>query len=354
MGKTLQRYKKLFDDLKKKGPARLYLLYGPEEYIKKEFIGELIKQSVDEKSRAFNLDILHGDEFGRDLFHDRLSSFPLFADRRMVILRKVHALSTANKDFVNERLAAIPDTMVVVMETDADKMDTARMKTLKKLADAQGLSFRFQHLSDDETIERVRGRFRREGLDIDPAALDLLVECVGTQLIDLSNEIDKIVLSVGDGDKVTREVVGDVVGRYRTENLFAFLDALGMTDHTHLIRRLNRLIDSGEEPVFILAMLIRRVALLLQIKSLLEEKGSRARQNMASQLAGMVSPYFVGKLVDQAARFDVAALTGYLENLRWADIKLKSTSLAPRGLLETSLTACHLRKRLAVTPLVRL
>lgn len=349
MGRALERYRKLFDGLKNKGPARLYLLYGPEEYIKKEFIGELIKTAVSEGNRAFNLDIFHGDEFEREAFHDRLSAFPLFADRRMVIVRKFEALSTANKDFVIEHLDKLPDSMVVVAETTSDKMNTARLKTLKKLADAQGLAFRFEHLSDAETVERIRGRLKKEGLAIDPDALELLVESVGNQLIDLVNELEKIVLAVGETSTVTRGLVADVVGRYRTDNLFSFLDSLGSIDAGHLVRRLNRLIDSGEEPVFILAMLIRRVALLLQVRALIEEKGSRARapQTMSRELAGMVSPYFVGKLVDQADRFGSEDLRRYLANLRWADVKLKSTSLAARGVLETSLMASHLRKKLA-------
>ena len=101
MGRTLQRYKKLFDDLKKKGPLRAYFLYGPEEHIKKEFVAELIKTALAEENRTFNLDILHGDEFERDVFHDRISSFPLFTDRRMVIIKKFEALTTPNKPFCN-------------------------------------------------------------------------------------------------------------------------------------------------------------------------------------------------------------------------------------------------------------
>ena len=42
MGRTLQSYKKLFDGLKKGEPHGLYFLYGPEEFIKKEFVAELL------------------------------------------------------------------------------------------------------------------------------------------------------------------------------------------------------------------------------------------------------------------------------------------------------------------------
>ena len=37
MGRLLQRYKKAFEDLKKSGPKRVYFLYGPEVFIKREF-----------------------------------------------------------------------------------------------------------------------------------------------------------------------------------------------------------------------------------------------------------------------------------------------------------------------------
>ena len=99
MGRTLQRYKKLFDQVKKDAPHRVYFLYGPEEFLKKEFIGELIKTRLSEQNRAFNLDIFHADEFDRDAFADRITSYPLFTDRRMVILKGFESLSTCESGF---------------------------------------------------------------------------------------------------------------------------------------------------------------------------------------------------------------------------------------------------------------
>ena len=47
-------------------------------------------------------------------------------------------------------------------------------------------------------------------------------------------------------------------------------------------------------------------------------------------------------------RFDSEALETYLENLRWADTKMKSTALPARSLIETSLLASSVRKTLAL------
>jgi DNA polymerase-3 subunit delta len=346
---SLDRYRKLFDDLKKKGPRRLYLLYGPEEYIKKEFVSELVKATLGDQKRAFNLDIFHSDEFDRDAFHDRISTFPLFSDRRVVVVRRFDDLSVSNQDFVLDRIEATPDSLTVAVETSADKMDTARLKRLKQLADAQGLSFRFQPLSDEETIERARARLRREGLEVEPDALDLLVESIGTQLIDVTNELEKIILAAPPGGVVNRRLVGDVVGHYRTENLFAFLDRLGSDDLASLISRMNRLIDGGEEPVLVMAMLMKRVVLLLEVSCLMAEKGPRiSPQAIAGMLAGQTSPYYVTGLIQQAKRMDIAALHRLLENLRWADLKLKTTSIPARSVLETALIASSARKTLDI------
>ncbi|MFQ5510303.1 MAG: DNA polymerase III subunit delta [Candidatus Krumholzibacteriia bacterium] len=351
MGRTLQRYKKLFEDLKKSPPGRVYFLYGPEEHIKKEYVGELMKRTLRDENQAFNLDVLHGDEFERERFDDRMSSFPLFTERRMIVVKKFEALPLAGKDLIVERIGAgLPESVVLVVECGNDKLDSARLKKIDKLATAHGVSFRFQFLSDEETVERIKSRLRREGKAIDPPALDLLVTSVGTHLTDLNNELDKIVLSSGDEKAITRELVAEVVGKYRTENIFAFLDELG-GDVGRVIRKVNRVIDGGEEPVFVMALLTRRVLQLMQVQALLAEQGARLRspRAMADRIGGYVSPFQAGRLLDQIGRFDAGILKTYLENLRWADIKLKSTSLPARSVIETSLLASSVRKTLALS-----
>jgi DNA polymerase-3 subunit delta len=347
MARTLQRYKKLFDQVKKDALHRIYFLYGPEEYLKKEFITELIKTRLSENNRAFNLDIFHADDFDRDAFADRISSYPLFTERRMVILKNFDALSTTNQDFVLERAGTLAESVILVAETPAIKLDTARLKRLQQIADRGGLSFGFQHLSDDETIERVKTRLHREGYSIAPDALELLVDSVGTNLIDLANEIEKIMLSTDPGTVIGREQVAAVVGKYRTENLFGLLDQMGAPDTATQVAMMHRVLESGEEPVFVLAMMIRRVLQLLYVRLLMDENKTTAKA-IAQRMSGSVSAFQATILVDQAKRFETEDLGIFLNNLRWADIRIKSSSVEPRHLLETALLASAGRKLLAL------
>lgn len=349
MGKNLAKYRGLFDELKKGVVHRLYFLYGPEEYLKQEFVRELLQQALPDSNRAFNLDVIHGGEFDRRLFDDRVNSFPLFTERRVVILRNFVNLSNADKDHVIETASRLTQTVVLVVETPGEKLDTVRLKALKQIADGGGLSFAFSHLDEQETLDRVLTRFNREGFEIESAALDLLVESVGTKLIDLINEVDKIFLAAGEKKTVDTADVAAVVGRYRTETVFSLLDGIGPGSASTVLKTLSLIIDGGEEPVFVLAMLLRRIVLLLEVKALENELGPKAPsgQSLAAKMAGATSPYYAEKLLRQASRFQKEDLETYLSNLRWADLKIKSTQLPAKNIIEQALVASSIRKTLA-------
>jgi len=349
VGKNLQKYRKLFETVKKGTIHPVYFLYGPEEFLKKEFVRELLNAALPDGNRAFNLDIFYGDELDMPAFEDRIGSFPMFTERRMVILRNFKDLSNTHKDHVIAAIERVLDSVVLVVETPNEKLDTVRLKNMKNAADAAGLSFEFRYLDEEETVERVRARFKREGCDVDSEALDLLVASVGTKLIDLINEVEKICLAAGDGKAVDRELVSATVGRYRTENLFSVLDAMGKRDPGEMIRLVNSLVDAGEEPVVVLGMLLKRVALLLEVKSLVSETGRRSSSGaaLAGLMSGTISPWYAEALGRQALGFEGEELERLLANLRWADFKVKTSAAVPKHLVEEALLASHLGKTLA-------
>jgi DNA polymerase-3 subunit delta len=278
-----------------------------------------------------------------------VQSFPLFAARRVLILKNFEALSTSNRERVIERVEALPESLTLVIESSSAKLETQAHKRLSAVAEARGVAFACDTLDEGETLERVLARFRREKVQVDADALDLLIESVGTQLIDIANEVDKLLLSVPEGGRVTRETVASVVGRYRTDSLFSVLDAVGAGAPASLLPRLSTLLEAGEEPVFVVAMMLRRVVSLLETQALVAERGRAVSSDraLAAELGATTSPFYAGKLREQAARVPRARLEALLVNLRWADTRLKSTSLPGRVLIEEALLAAHVGKTLA-------
>ncbi len=353
MGRQADAYRKLFEDVRAGRVRPLYFLHGPEEFMKREFTRELMAAVLPAGDRTFNLDVLYGDEFDAQAFDERVQAFPLFAARRLVVLRNFDALSPSLRERVIERAGSLPDGLVLVVESAQEKLESAAHKRLAEVAARRGAAQLFGPLDESETLERVLARFRREQYRVDPDALDLLIESVGTALIDLSNEVDKLLLAAAESKHVTRELVESVVGKYRTVSLFSFLDAAGARAPATVLPRLATLLESGEEPVFIVAMLLRRVVSLLEVQRVVAERGRAAANDraLADMIAATPSPFFAGKLRDQAARVPAPVLEALLANLRWADLRLKTTSLDPRAVIEEALLAAHAGKTLATPPL---
>ncbi len=349
MAGKLSSYKKLFDDVRQGRVQPVYFLHGPEEFMKREFVRELVHAALPDAERTFNLDIVHGDEFDAQAFEDRMQSFPLFATRRVVILRNFEALSPSNRERIVAHAGTVPSGVMLVIESNDEKLDTVAHKKLATAAAQHGVAFAFSALDESETLERTLGRFRREGIAVDPDALDLLVESVGTALMDLSNEVDKILLAAGESKRVDRDLVARVVGKYRTESLFSLLDGVGVAAPATTLTRLSSLIDTGEEPVFIVAMMLRRVVSLLEVHAVIAERGRAvsADRALAESIAATQSAFYAGKLREQASRATPRVLETLLVNLRWTDLKLKSTSLDAKCLIEEALVAAHVGKALA-------
>jgi len=349
MGRQAGVYRKLFDDVRAGRVKALYFLHGPEELIKREFLRELMTAVLPAADRTFNLDVVYGDEFDARSFDERVQAFPLFAARRLLVLRNFDALSTSERERVIERASALPDGLVLVVDSAQEKLETAAHKKLGELAARHGVVVPCTALDESETLERVLARFRREEYRVDPDALDVLVESVGTALIDLSNEVDKVLLAAHETRHVTRELVEAVVGKYRAVTLFSLLDSAGSSAPATVLPRLGTLLESGEEPVFVVAMLLRRVVSLMEVQRILAERGRSAANDraLADALAATTSPYFAGKLREQAARVSPAMLESLLANLRWADLRLKTSSLNARCVIEEALLAAHAGKTLA-------
>jgi len=345
----LADYKRLFDEARRGGIKPVYFLHGPEEYLKREFVRELVHAALPEAERPFNLDIIHGDQFEALELADRLQSFPLFSSRRVVIVRNFEALSVSNRERLVELAASVPPSVTLVIESNDEKLETVAHKKLAAAAARAGVAFAFGALNESETLERVLGRFRREGIQVDADALDLLVESVGTQLMDLSNEVDKILLAAAESKQATRELVAGVIGKYRTETLFGLLDGVGVSAPATTLSRLASLLEAGEEPVFLVAMMLRRVVSLLEVRHVMAERGRAVSTDraLAESLAATQSPFFAAKLREQAARTDSPQLEILLGNLRWADLKLKTSSIDTKCVVEEALLAAHVGKALA-------
>jgi DNA polymerase-3 subunit delta len=303
----------------------LLLLHGEEGYLVEQAARLVTQTVVSPENRDFNLTVVHGRDLKGSALVDQARTLPVFASRRLVVLRNVHEAPADQLEAFSAYLDdPVPETWLLVTAAAIDK----RRKFFQKFAQV-GEVIEFRRLYENQLPQFIRDRAREAGRTFTGPALKLFCRRVGNNLAEVAAEIDKLTSYVGTREFFEEDDVAAVVSDTRVESVFALTDALGSGERAVALRLLNRLLDDGQPPLLILSMLTRHFRQLWKARELL---GQGAPQKELPRRIG-VSPYFLSGLLAQARRCPDARLREAFPRFLAADLALKSGG-DPRAHLE--------------------
>lgn len=254
--------------LSKQKIAPVYLLTGEDLFRKKELINQITAAVHPDDFNLFSNSADKAD-IGEVLV--LANTAPVFSDRRLVILTDIDKLRKAPKEALLHYLENPLDTTVLVLtHNDSKKMKTE--KTLAALAAEHGETANFEQLKSNELDLWVRERLKQNGLTADFDAVETLCEIVGGDLNALSQEIEKLALYTAqrDNKNISKEDVLAGVGFSKEENPFALSNAIQYMNKNKALALIDKLLDSGEEPVGVLAKISYPIEKMARIKRMSE------------------------------------------------------------------------------------
>jgi len=199
---------------------RAYYFYGDDEFLKGEMVQQVIEAAVDPATRDFNLDVRRGGEIDAESLLSLLSTPPMMADRRVVVVKDVHVLKkdarTALESYLATPARPAPDVIVLLVAPAGAKLDAVLSEAATTVA--------FEPLTGDRVPRWVVHHVTTAlNSTITPSAVDLLISAVGNDLPQLAAELDKLA-SYANGVSIDEDAVSAVVGIRRGETLGDLLD----------------------------------------------------------------------------------------------------------------------------------
>ncbi len=249
----MAKFKEKFDaeqfisSFKKKEFAPLYFFYGDETFLIEEVIDSLLEHAIDPAMKEFNLDIFYGNEIDGKKIVSLAAAYPMMAERRVVIIKDFDRVN--GKDVLESYFEKPSATTIVVLIANSPDFRKKPYSTFKKL----GIVHESRALYDNETIAWIESQIKKIKLSIEPAAVQLLHSYVGNVLRELSNEIEKIVIAIGEHQKITVAHVERVVGVSREFSSFQLCDKIGEKNIAKALEIAERMLNSGESVVGIIA-----------------------------------------------------------------------------------------------------
>ncbi len=316
--------KRILEDIRTKSFAQIYVLYGKEDYLRKQYRDRLVEALLD-GGDSMNYTCARGKDYDLAGLIDLAETLPFLAERRIIVLEDTGILKSGGEELARYLEEPCPTTVWVLVESECDK----RSK-LFKAADKFGRCVEFA-AQDEATLKKwVLGLIKKEKKQISANTLNQLLERTGGDMTVIRLELEKIFCYTMDQDCITLEDVEAVCPPRITGRIFDMVDAIGARDRAKALDLYNDLQFLREPPTRILYLIGRHFNLLLQTKEL-RARGLDGRA-MATQLG--VPGFAVSKYVRQAGAYSTDQLKKALLGCIEADEAIKKGRITDKFSVE--------------------
>ncbi len=290
--------KNIDEDIRRGQFAQVYLLYGEEAYLKKQYKDKL-KHAMVPEGDTMNFSAFEGKSINPKEIIDLAETLPFFADRRVILIENSGFFKNACEELAEYLPQVAPATHFIFVEDEVDK----RSK-MYKAAKASGRIVEFLPQTEELLTRWILGRLKREGKNITGSVMQLFLTKTGTDMGNIDRELEKLLCYTLDRDVITAEDVEAVVTEQTTNKIFEMVNAVAEHNQRRALDLYYDLLTLKEPPMRIMFLISRQFQILFHIRDM-AAKGLD-QQTMAKK-AG-IPPFAVRKNVSQAKGFTMEQL----------------------------------------------
>jgi DNA polymerase III subunit delta len=265
--------KTLRDAIKRRSFDGAYYISGEDDYQKDDAVRQFLDVALEPGAKDFNLDTRRAADLDPETLGVLLSTPPMMAERRVIVLRDVGALKKDARKVLDEYLKRpAPDLLLLMTGAQGSKADPG--------LSAASTSLQFDPLSGDRIPKWINHRATTElGVRISEPAIELLQAAVGSDLHQLAGELDKLASYIeGHGDEIGEEAVAAVVGVRRGETQADLLDAVAERNAARALELVPHILAQPKTTAVSIVMALSTQMLAISWgRARLDEGLSRAR-----------------------------------------------------------------------------
>ncbi len=297
----------------------VYLLYGEDNYLKNEFVKKA-KKSFGELQLGINY--IQIDESNVNNVISDIETPAFCYERKMIIVKnanlmqKKNAISDKLSEYLNDADKQILDSIeLIIVEDSVEK--NALFNTISKI----GMIKEFNEQKISQLITKVKSISAAYGVQIQENVAQYFIECTGTNMEDIINEIRKLIEYAGKGGTIKKEDIDSLTIKKSESVIFDLTDNLGKKNIHEAINVLHDLIYAKEPVQKILVMLYNHFKKLYIVQL---SNGQNVAQNLKLKPN---QTFLVSKYQNQAKFFTQDEIRNLLNEFMYIDEASKSGNL---------------------------
>lgn len=304
-------------DIKNKNLQSCYLLYGGESFIRETWVNRF-KKVVSGPFEDMNIDVFDGAADINAVI-DASQTLPFMSDKRLIIVKDSGLFKAGRKNDSEKAVQMLKDlpesTCVVFVEDEADKRLALFKAVVKK-----GYAALCAPPQGEKLYRWAEGEARKKGIKMERNQTLYFFSVVGEGFENARAEISKLINYKDYGTTVTKEDIDAVCIKSTESRVFDLVDEIGRRNTASALRIYRELLLYKEEPMMILAMVVRQFRLMLQAGTFTAQGKSPAE---IASLTGQ-RDFVIKKCIQQSRNFTSDILKNALKDSLDTDYSVKS------------------------------
>jgi len=329
-----------------------YVFVGDETFFRKRCREAILEHLVPSELRDFSLFDFDLSETDLAEVLDRARTPSLMAPFQVFFVKGVKTMFGRGSN--EDKLTAIeqyckdpnPDAVIIFVAdhisipADVRKMDMQDKERYERIREAMGPYCGIVELSRVEEGEAVRwlnDYCATCDVRIEADAARELVDALGGDMMMVSNELEKLILYVGEKKRVTLGDVETMVLAAKQRSLYELTDAISSKDRVKALEMLDAILTTGDGDEAAIGHLYMLAKTFRQMLVILERNVRDQRMLWAALWQGFrVPPFAADDIIKQARRYkSKRELTRAIRLVAKTDLALRSNPPSKRLILET-------------------
>ena len=324
-------HKLLLKEIRNKKFEKIYFLHGEEPYFIDVLTKAIQDNALEESERDFNQSILYGKDAEVLSLISELKSYPMMAERRLVILKEAQYFKAIEQ---LESYLENPVTSTIFVICYKYKTFDARKKTLKN-ALKNGVVFKSEKVKEYQLAEWIQQNVKSSGYEMTSKACMLMVESLGNDLGRIVKELEKLAVLIEKGTTINDKHIEENIGISKDYNVFELTNAVANKDNLKALKIVDYFEHNPKaaDLVFVISNLFKFFSQIMRIHFL----PNKSREAVAKALG--VHPFVAGELTNAKNKYDPRKIAANIALIHEYDLKSK-------GVRNTSATQGELMREL--------
>lgn len=295
--------KSINEDIKTGQFKTAYLLYGEEDYLKKQYRDKLKKALISEDDTV-NFAHYEGKKIVPGELIDLAETMPFFAERRLIVVEDSGFFKNASPELA-DYIKTMPDTACFLfVESEVDKRGR-----LFKAVREKGRAVEMARQDERTLLYWIASQMKREGKQIKESTAKYLIARTGTDMENLEKEMEKLFAYTLGRTEITAEDIDEICTTQISNKIFEMIEAVAAKQQKRALDYYYDLLALKEPPMRILYLLARQYKLLFEVKELMKRGYDKAQ---IAKTAGL-HPFVAGKYMKQCQSFSASQLRSVME-----------------------------------------